>query len=102
MAEATQRDKSENFSERLEELRRDVSSLAETISEMTGTAKANGHGVGAKAERLAGRSRKAVHMAMAKGKAAISGVESTVSANPLASVAVAFGLGVLLGRLIRR
>ena len=103
MVDSTHRGTGEDFAERFEELQREVAALTKTIGRRAENgAGANGHGLGAKAERLAGKSRKAMRLAMKKGKAAISGVESTVSANPLASVAVAFGVGVLLGRLIRR
>ena len=103
MADTAQRIKGEDLSERFEELQREVAALTETIGRLAGNDRgANGHGLGARADRFAGKSRKAMRLAMKKGKAAISGVESTVSTNPLASVAVAFGLGVLLGRLIRR
>ena len=103
MADTAQRVKGEDLSERFEELQREVGALSETIGRLAGNGRsANDHVVGAKAERLARGGKKAMRFAMARGKAALSGVESTVSANPLASVAVAFGLGVLLGRLIRR
>jgi ElaB/YqjD/DUF883 family membrane-anchored ribosome-binding protein len=103
MADTAQRSKDEALSERFEELQREVSALTETIGRIAGNDRgANGHDLGNKAERLARKGRKAMRLAMTKSKAAISGVESTVSANPLASVAVAFGVGVLLGRLIRR
>ncbi len=103
MADTAQRNKDDAFSERFEELQREVSALTETIGRLAGgDGGASGHGLGNRAERLARKGKKAMRLAMTKGKAAVSGVESTVSANPLASVAVAFGLGVLLGRLIRR
>lgn len=100
MIEATHRRQNEDFSEQLEALRRQVLSLSEAMGTATGRGKANG--LDEKAERIASKGKKAMRMALAKGKAAVSGVETSVSANPLASIAVAFGLGILLGRMIRR
>lgn len=103
MVDTAQRVKDEDFSQRFADLQREVSELTETIGRLAGNGRdASSHGTGDKAERLARRGRKAMRLAMAKAKTAVAGVETTVSANPLASVAVAFGLGVLLGRLIRR
>lgn len=100
MIEATHRRQNEDFSEQLEALRRQVSSLSDAMGTATGRSKANG--LDEKAERIASKGKKAMRMALEKGKAAVSGVETSVSANPLASIAVAFGLGILLGRMIRR
>jgi len=81
-----------------ESLQKELSRISELVDDlMSGRTPA-----GERAQRLLRKGKKVVGKAVSKGKAAVSSVESTVSDHPLASVAVAFGVGVLLGRLIRR
>lgn len=99
MADTAQRGKTEELSEQIEELRRDLSTLSDMMSDVIGKSKGN---VGGQADDLARKGKQAMRSAMRKGKAAISGMETTIADNPWASVAVAFGVGIVLGRLLRR
>jgi ElaB/YqjD/DUF883 family membrane-anchored ribosome-binding protein len=87
-----------DVSEQIEALRKQLSSLSKTVEDLL----SDGADIGGKTKGLVRKGSKAMHEAVEQGKAAISGIESTVSANPLVSVAVAFGIGFMVGRLIRR
>jgi len=87
-----------DVSEQIEALRKQLSSLSKTVEDLL----SDGADIGGKTKGLVRKGSKAMHEAVEQGKAAISGIESTVSANPLVSVAVAFGIGLMVGRLIRR
>lgn len=100
MADTAQRGKTEELSEQIEELRRELSTLSDMMSDIIGSrSKGNAEG---QIDDLVRKGKQAMRSAARKGKAAISGVETTISDNPWASVAVAFGLGIVLGRLLRR
>ena len=99
MADTAQSTKMEELSEQVEELKRELSALSGTIGDMADTGKG---AVGEQAERFARKGKKAMRAAMRKGKAAVNGMETTIADNPLASVAVAFGVGIVVGRLLRR
>ncbi|MGD9536860.1 MAG: YqjD family protein [Alphaproteobacteria bacterium] len=99
MADTAQRGKTEELSEQIEELRRELSTLSDMMSDIIDTAKGDAEG---QVDDLVRKGKRAMRSAARKGKAAISGVETTISDNPWASVAVAFGLGIVLGRLLRR
>ena len=88
----------DDVSEQIEALRKQLSSLSKTVEDLL----SDGADIGGKTKGLVRKGSKAMHEAVEQGKAAISGIESTVSANPLVSVAVAFGIGLMVGRLIRR
>jgi ElaB/YqjD/DUF883 family membrane-anchored ribosome-binding protein len=89
----------EELSEQIERLRRDLSSLSDLMEDLIDRPKGN---AGDDADDLVHRGKRAMRSAMRRSKEAISGVEGTIADNPWASVAVAFGLGIVLGRLLRR
>ena len=87
------------FADRLHDLGDGVSQIKDDLSELKdGVAVAARSGV-----NEAGRAaRRAMDMAKAKGSDAADAVKGQVAANPFASIAIAAGVGFVLGFMIRR
>ena len=54
------------------------------------------------ASKLKGQGKDVMAMGVAKGKDAMSRVESEVTERPIASIAIAFGMGLLVSQFLRR
>lgn len=87
----------------LNTLRSDVRKLTEDLSRaaQTGAAAASEEAQ-AELKRLRADLDDLYQRARSKGKASLESVEEQVERNPLASLAVAFGVGLLLGKLLDR
>lgn len=93
----------ETFKKDLDELRAAIDALASDVNTMS---KSMSDDLAARAKSTASKAREsAAGMAedvMEKGKQTADAVEAKVQANPLQSLLMAFGLGVLLSQLINR
>lgn len=76
----------------LERLRKDMEGLTRTVRDVAS----------ARGEEGAARAREMVEQAQAQARATLDTTERTVKENPLVSVAVAFGVGWVVGRLMDR
>ena len=54
------------------------------------------------AAKLKGSGKDAVALGMSKGKEAVTRVEAEVTERPIASIAIAFGVGLLVSQFLRR
>lgn len=103
MAEAARRDATDDIAEQVKALREDLAKLAETVGDLAvDEAEAFNGRVRRKADRLVKKGRKVARNAAARGRKAVDGLEHAVEAEPLVSVAVAFGVGMVIGRLMQR
>lgn len=93
----------ETLKKDLDELRAAIDALASDVNTMS---KSMSDDLAARAKSTASKAREsAAGMAedvMEKGKQTADAVEAKVQANPLQSLLMAFGLGVLLSQLINR
>ena len=87
----------------LSTLRSDVKKLTEDLSRAAQTgATVASEEAQAEMRRLRADLDDLYHRAMSKGQASLESVEEHVERNPLTSLAVAFGVGLLLGKLLDR
>jgi|SRR5690554_642666 len=87
----------------LNTLRSDVRKLTEDLTRAAQTgASAASEEAQAELRRLRSDLDDLYHRARSKGQASLESVEEHVERNPLASLAVAFGVGLLLGKLLDR
>ncbi|WP_305907758.1 DUF883 C-terminal domain-containing protein [Methylomarinum sp. Ch1-1] len=89
---ATQQASNEELQKQLEALREDFADLAKTIKTMSSAY------VGEKQEGF----QHAAEQAQQQVKDSFGKVEGEVKANPLTSLAISFGVGVLIGKLLDR
>lgn len=82
----------EALREEVSKLRTDITDIAETLRKLSHDAVADGR------DRL----RDAAKQQTDKARESLSGVESEIEQRPLTSVAAAFGIGFVLGKLLDR
>lgn len=94
---------SENLKAELENLRKDLGKLSEQVSKTAGAgAKAASDETRAELNRLRSELNRISGYASDYGKASMENVHHQVEQHPLASLATAFGVGFLLGKLLDR
>jgi len=84
--------------EEIERLRADVTTLRDNLSHLTKDA---GRAAKAGVYEAKAHLSEAAHTATEKGKQAAHAIEQKVEDNPLISVGIAFGVGLLVGALLR-
>lgn len=100
MAETTKTPDLNDVKKDIEELRTDLAALGKNMKEFI---KEDGSRRAASTvHQLQERAESAFASAAEQGREAVRSAESTVKARPVESLLVAFGVGVLLGNIIRR
>ena len=89
MTTATEKD-IENLKSQIEDLRSDLSGIADAIKKLSGDAADDG------VERI----RRATRQTREKARDTLGSLEDEIEDRPLISVAAAFGLGFVLGKLL--
>lgn len=86
--EATQKE----LQEQLEALRKDVSDISQTVREM----------VAAYSKEGSRRLKKSAQNAEKRAREAVGQLEGEIERHPLSSVAISFGVGLLIGKILHR
>lgn len=103
MAETIKNPDSDDVRKDIEELRKDLASLGKDVRKLAreGAGDASRRATST-VEDLQNRAESALSSVAEQGRDAAKNVEGTVKSHPLESLLVAFGVGVLLGNIIRR
>jgi len=89
--------------EELAQLRADIDSLIGTVSRLAGGAAGSAIDSAKRSAAEAGeRAEEALDSAMATGDRALKCAEKAIKANPYLSIAIATGIGLIVGRLLLR
>ena len=87
----------------IEKLRADLSSLTKHMKELGGSAVADARKAGEeKVDDLLGELDRTAQQLKRQGEASVAEVESTIRERPLLSLIAAFGVGMLITRLLER
>lgn len=93
----------EAVAEQLEVLRRDVSTLVDTLGDLVGNTAREGRAtVERKADEYIRRGRRQADEAVSQARAWEEELETQIGRNPLTAILVALGLGFLIGLISRR
>lgn len=103
MAETAKNPDSDDVRKDIEELRKDLASLGKDVRKLAREgANDASRRAGSTVEDFQARAEETLSSVAAQGRDAAKSVEGTVKNRPLESLLVAFGVGVLLGNIIRR
>jgi ElaB/YqjD/DUF883 family membrane-anchored ribosome-binding protein len=84
-------------------LRKDFAVLAEHMKALAGASASDAkHGLAERGARLREATQEAAEAAKQRGQAGVAAVEHQVQMHPLAAVAIAFGAGMVVSRLLSR
>ncbi len=103
MVETTVKTEFDSLRDELSQMRADLASLSKTIGELTTLGVAEGLSDLQKAGKTVQRKvSKVIEDADALRQTGMTAIEEQISARPLSTVALAFGVGLLLGKLLDR
>lgn len=87
----------------LGKIRDDIASLTRSLGEAaTAEAKAGGERLSEAAHAARDRAQRFAESARAQGEEGIAAVERRIEQNPFSSVLIAFGVGLVIGKLLDR
>lgn len=103
MAESSVKTEFDTLRSELAQMRDDLASLSKTISDLTALGLAEGVNDLKKAGKVAQRKMKgALEDAEELRQSGVNAIEQQISERPLGTVAMAFGIGLLIGKLLDR
>ncbi|MDR6292665.1 ElaB/YqjD/DUF883 family membrane-anchored ribosome-binding protein [Inquilinus ginsengisoli] len=87
----------------LGKIRDDIASLARTLGDAaTAEAKAGGARINEAAHAAKDRAQRFAESARTQGEDSIAALEERIEQNPITSILVAFGVGLVIGKLLDR